>query len=729
MEHQLLASKVSSLLEDLGIEEDLIGMDPLFTGGNNKVFTAEGKNGKYFVKVYYQDGLHNRLESESKFIKYAKHVGVECVPDLLTADDESGIGIFRFIRGTKLSADDLNDGHIQQAAFFIEQLNQTSDRDRMLPVASEGCFNISGHISRVDKRLNVLYEISTDSALDREAIALVGEIAKEWNGIQQELISDGRLCQSDLPWKDRCISPSDFGFHNALLEASGNLCFLDFEYAGWDDPAKLVGDFFMHPAVPVKLDHLENFAAQAVSYSETPEVLIERCHALVHLCWIKWCCLKLNEFLPAVAQRHKFAHPHIDIEDSKKVQLDKARRFFDRKPQIGRATLGRWEYSYLTRSGSGDVPSTGDTTATEVAIPNLEASTSRESTFSNAVNEALHFAMEEDSKVIFYGLGADSSDPNRMFGTSSGLEEKFGSERVFDMPTSENGMTGIAIGAALGGYRPIMTHLRLDFFLLAMDQLVNGAAKWHYSFGGQDSVPITIRLMIGRGWGQGPTHSQSLHSWFAHIPGLKVVMPATPEDARGLLLASIRDDNPVVFIEHRWLHEQKGLISEEIAPSRLGEAKVLEGGSDFTVVGISYMTIEAIHAVTHLREWGINCDLIDLRTVSPIDFDSIEASVRKTGRLLVLDTGVSECSVASEIVAGISMRCHGDLRGPPLMLTSPNCPIPTSFGVSHLFYRTAIDIVNVIAETLDIQVPLDALVERQEETPHDVPGDWFKGPF
>jgi pyruvate/2-oxoglutarate/acetoin dehydrogenase E1 component len=351
----------------------------------------------------------------------------------------------------------------------------------------------------------------------------------------------------------------------------------------------------------------------------------------------------------------------------------------------------------------------------------------RQLTFASAINEALCFAMEEDPKVLFYGLGAN--DPKRMFGTSTGLEEKFGSERVFDMPTSENGMTGVAVGAALGGYRPVMTHLRLDFFLLAMDQLVNGAAKWHYAFGGQDSVPITIRLILGRGWGQGPTHSQSLHAWFAHIPGLKVVMPATPADAKGLLISSIRDDNPVVFLEHRWLHNQTGVVPEVDVACPLGKAKVLQEGADFTIVGISYMTVEALHAVEHLRLHGINCDLIDLRTVSPIDFESIEASVRKTGRLLVLDTGAAQCSVASEIVAGVSMRCHADLRGAPLMLTSPDCPVSTSFGVSHLFYKTAVDVVNSVSGALGTEVPVDALVERQNQTPHDVPGDWFKGPF
>ena len=152
--------------------------------------------------------------------------------------------------------------------------------------------------------------------------------------------------------------------------------------------------------------------------------------------------------------------------------------------------------------------------------------------FAAAINDALHQAMEIDSSVICYGLGV--TDPKAVFGTTQKLEERFGSERVFDMPTSENAMTGVAIGAALNGIKSVVTHQRVDFFLLAMDQIVNSAAKWHYMFGGQNTIPITIRLIIGRGWGQGPTHSQNLQAWFAHIPGLKVVMPTTPKDAKGL---------------------------------------------------------------------------------------------------------------------------------------------------------------------------------------------------
>jgi pyruvate dehydrogenase E1 component beta subunit len=180
-------------------------------------------------------------------------------------------------------------------------------------------------------------------------------------------------------------------------------------------------------------------------------------------------------------------------------------------------------------------------------------------TFASAINDALATAMASDSKVICFGLGTD--DPKGIFGTTLGLKERFGGERVFDMPTAENSMTGIAVGAALSGLRPVMTHQRLDFALLSMDQLVNNAAKWRFMFGGKRSVPLTVRMILGRGWGQGPTHSQNLQAWFAHIPGLKVVMPATAEDAKGLLLSSIFDEDPVIFLEHRWLHNMKGEVA------------------------------------------------------------------------------------------------------------------------------------------------------------------------
>ena len=206
-------------------------------------------------------------------------------------------------------------------------------------------------------------------------------------------------------------------------------------------------------------------------------------------------------------------------------------------------------------------------------------------TFAEAINQALTVAMTQDPNVVCYGLGVD--DPKGVFGTTLGLQEKFGPERVFDIPTSENAMTGIGIGAALYGLRPVMVHQRLDFALLSMDQLVNNAAKWRFMFGGHRGVPLTVRMVLGRGWGQGPTHSQNLQAWFAHVPGLKVVMPSTADDAKGLLLSSIFDDNPVVFLEHRWLHNVEGVVPEGDHRGPIGKARRLPEGGDLTIGSMS----------------------------------------------------------------------------------------------------------------------------------------------
>ncbi|MDD5687476.1 MAG: alpha-ketoacid dehydrogenase subunit beta [Elusimicrobia bacterium] len=348
-------------------------------------------------------------------------------------------------------------------------------------------------------------------------------------------------------------------------------------------------------------------------------------------------------------------------------------------------------------------------------------------TYAKAINEAMVQAMEMDKSVICYGLGVD--DPKGIFGTTLGLKEKFGPERVFDMPTAENAMTGVAIGASLNGIRPVMTHQRLDFFLLAMDQLVNNAAKWHYMFGGKLSIPITIRLLVGRGWGQGPTHSQSFQSWFAHIPGLKVVMPATAADAKGLLLSSIFDNNPVIFIEHRWLHNLVGEVPEGDFRIPIGKAHKLKTGDDITIISLSYMTIEALRAVELLGKQGISCDLIDLRSIAPIDWNMVMSSVKKTGKLLALDTGFGSFSVASEIIARVSMECFSSLKQAPVRIALPDCPTPTSPALAKNYYKRAEDIVNTTRKMLGFSVLPHEESDINRNVPMDIPDKTFTGPF
>lgn len=346
--------------------------------------------------------------------------------------------------------------------------------------------------------------------------------------------------------------------------------------------------------------------------------------------------------------------------------------------------------------------------------------------FSEAIHDAMHVAMRADPKVICYGLGVP--DPKKIFGTTQTLQETFGPSRVFDMPISENAMTGVATGVALGGYRPVFVHQRLDFYLLAMDQLVNGAAKWHMMFGGQKSVPITIRLIIGRGWGQGPTHSQSLHAWFAHIPGLKVVIPATPADAKGLLLESIFDPNPVVFIEHRWLHAMEGDVPSGDYRVKLGQANIVKPGKDITIVAQSIMVAETLHAMEFLNNHGVSVELIDLRSARPIDWDRIFKSVEKTGRLLALDIGAETGSVSGEIMARAAQKFGPALKSPVERIAMPDYAVPTSPSLTEHIYPGAAEIAERIMAMLGVEGNADGL-RAQRKFPHDVPGTWFSGPF
>ena len=304
----------------------------------------------------------------------------------------------------------------------------------------------------------------------------------------------------------------------------------------------------------------------------------------------------------------------------------------------------------------------------QVVLNSNLAQISNDNDFESLIKIAQQDAMDSNPNLLLFGLGV--TDPKGIFGTTLGFQKRYGAKRVFDTPTSENALTGIGVGLALVGYPSIMVHQRLDFFLLAMDQLVNSAAKWHFMFGGQLSCNLTIRL-IGRGWGQGPTHSQSLQSWFAHIPGLKVVMPSSAEDAYSLLIESCNDPNPVIFLEHRWLHKAKS--SKDIRTNqyhrKIGESAIIKSGKDITIVSMGYLTVEARHAVDCLHEFDLNCELIDLGSIKPIDWKPLVKSLEKTGRLLVLETSHPFCSVGSEIVSTLSRKCFNYLRQAPSLIS------------------------------------------------------------
>ncbi len=336
--------------------------------------------------------------------------------------------------------------------------------------------------------------------------------------------------------------------------------------------------------------------------------------------------------------------------------------------------------------------------------------------------------LREDPKFLIAGLGV--TDPKGVFGTTLGLAEKFGYKGVLETPTSENAMTGVGVGLAISGFRPLMVHQRLDFFLLAMDQLVNSAAKWHFMFGGQNSVPLTIRLITGRGWGQGPTHSQNLHSWFAHIPGLKVVMPSFASEVGALLQASIDDPNPVIFIEDRWIHNQPVETSDVRLnqPIRLGEARVCNSGQDITVVASGYMSIEALKAINYVRSKGISAELIDLRTIKPLDMRTILSSVQKTKNLVVVDSSNEIASFGKEIIANTLMATDTQLLNKPKLVSLPDIPEPTSHSVIGKYRVSALKIAQSIFHTLSIPTPED-LVEQLTPLKEDIPDSNFTGPF
>ncbi len=355
----------------------------------------------------------------------------------------------------------------------------------------------------------------------------------------------------------------------------------------------------------------------------------------------------------------------------------------------------------------------------------------RQLKFAEAILEATDQVMELDPRVYLMGLGVP--DPKGTFGTTLGLQKKYGPERVMDMPTSENAMTGIAIGSSIVGMRPIMTHQRVDFFLLALDQLINNAAKWNYMFGGQMHVPLVIRLIIGRGWGQGPQHSQTLHSFFAHIPGLKVVMPATPYDAKGLLIASVADNNPVVFIEHRWLHGIHGDVPKEFYEVPLGKARVMKEGSDITIVACSHMTLEAWKAAEALEKEGISAEVIDLRSLRPLDTETIFRSVKKTGRLLVADPDWKFAGVAGEIIALVTEELFSDLKVAPQRIAYPDALSPTSWALANHFFPTPQHIVIKALHMLENRPRAESLLKELQhyltQKPLDVPDSAFTGPF
>lgn len=311
--------------------------------------------------------------------------------------------------------------------------------------------------------------------------------------------------------------------------------------------------------------------------------------------------------------------------------------------------------------------------------------------YADAIREALDLALDRDPRVFVMGQGVD--DPSGMFGASLDLHEKYGAQRVFDTPLAEASLMGIAMGAALGDMRPVYMHNRPDFLLLAMDQLAGHASKWHYMFGGAMSVPLTVWTCIGRGWGSGAQHSQSLQGLFMQFPGLKLVMPSTPYDAKGLMIAAIADENPVLIIEHRFNFRYKGPVPEGIYQVPIGKAVVRRAGRDVTLVGASHMALEAQWAADELALEGIDAEVVDLRSLRPLDEACILESVAKTGRLVVADTDRRAGGVVAEVAAVVAESGFASLRAPVARVTNADVPTPSGYTLEEGFYAGKDDIV------------------------------------
>lgn len=323
----------------------------------------------------------------------------------------------------------------------------------------------------------------------------------------------------------------------------------------------------------------------------------------------------------------------------------------------------------------------------------------RRLSYAEAIREALDQALTLDPRVFVMGQGVD--DPGGQFGTTLNLHKKHGAHRVFDTPLSEDALMGIAVGCAIGGMRPVYIHNRPDFLLLAMDQLVNHASKWHYTFGGAVSVPMVVWSCIGRGWGSGAQHSQALQGLFLHVPGLKLVMPSTCYDAKGLMLSAIADNNPVVIIEHRYNLKHKGLVPERAYRVPLGKGVVRRLGKDVSLVAISHMVSEAYKAAEELAKDGIDAEVIDLRTLRPLDEEIILTSVEKTGRMVVADTGWRTGGVCAEIAALVAEKGFAFLKAPIRRVASPNVPTPAGYTLEQAFYKGTPEIIAAARELVE----------------------------
>lgn len=322
----------------------------------------------------------------------------------------------------------------------------------------------------------------------------------------------------------------------------------------------------------------------------------------------------------------------------------------------------------------------------------------RRVTYVQALLETQRQLLAEDETVFLLGEGID--DSGGVFGSTLGLASQFPG-RVLDSPIAENALTGVCAGAAMAGMHPIHIHMRVDFLPMAMDQLVNHAAKWHYMSNGQVAVPLVVRAIMGRGWGSAAQHSQGLHNLFFGVPGLKIVLPATPYDAKGLLRAAVYDGNPVLFLEHRWLYNMRGPVPEEPYSLPLGQAIIRRQGSDVTLVAVSHAQVDAAHAARILEQRGISVEIVDPRTLCPLDMNAILTSVSKTRRLVVADCAWMKGGFGAEIAAAILEQDPALLRAPLRRVGFPFLPTPASPVLEEAYYPSVQSIVDTIVNLME----------------------------
>lgn len=320
----------------------------------------------------------------------------------------------------------------------------------------------------------------------------------------------------------------------------------------------------------------------------------------------------------------------------------------------------------------------------------------KEVRYIKAINEALHEEMARDENVFV--IGEDVGAPGGAFGGTRGLLQAFGESRVKDTPISESAIVGLALGAAMKGLRPVVEIMFADFLPVCMDQIVNQIAKTRFMFGGQFTAPLVIRAPGGAGLNAGPQHSQSLEAWFAHVPGLKVVMPATPMDAKGMLKSAIRDDDPVLFLEHKALYAMSGQIPEEEYLVPLGKADIRRAGDDVTIVTASRMVQQSLDAAEALAGQGTEAEVIDLRSLTPLDKDTIFKSVEKTSRLVIAHEAVKSFGIGAEIAAMVSEEMIDVLDAPVVRIGAPFSPVPFSHEGDYL--PNASDIVRAVEKVM-----------------------------